>query len=470
MNSQFTLEYVNRVWERDILPTLIDYIAIPNKSPHFDAEWEANGYMEEAVQMIADWCKQHGPKDMLLEVVLLPGRTPLLFMDIPGTIDNTVLLYGHLDKQPEMTGWRADLAPWKPILEGDKLYGRGGADDGYAAFASLTAINALREQGIAHARCILIIEACEESGSYDLPFYIDALKDRIGTPDLVICLDSGAGNYEQLWMTTSLRGNVVGALSVETISEGIHSGNGSGIAADSFRVARLLLERLENQETGDIRLAALYPNIPEQRIEQAEACADILGQDLVQAYPFHEGVQPIDDRLAQLVLNRTWRPALTVTGADGLPAIADAGNVLRPITSLKLSLRLAPTTCPEQASKLMKETLESDPPYHAKVRFHLEDAAPGWHAPIMDAWLEKAVDDASHLFYDKPAAYMGEGGTIPFMGMLGDKFPQAQFMIAGVLGPQSNAHGPNEFLHIPMVKRLTACVSYVLHAHYQAHQ
>lgn len=458
-------EFIQKQWQESIVPSLCDYIKIPNKSPHFDPDWEIHGHMEAAVQHIAQWCQNHAPAGMTLEIVRLPGRTPLLFMEIPGQGEETVLLYGHLDKQPEMTGWQDGLGPWIPVLKDNRLYGRGGADDGYAAYASLTAINALQQQNIPHARCVLIIEACEESGSYDLPFYIDLLKERIGKPSLVICLDSGAGNYEQLWMTTSLRGNVVGELSVELISEGVHSGNATGIVADSFRVARHLLNRIENEETGEIQLSSLFCKIPQERIEQAALCAEVLGEAVYESFPFYPGVQPVGTDRQQLVLNRTWRPALAITGADGLPDIANAGNVLRPKTALKLSMRIPPEVCPAAAAGAIQAALTENPPYQAKVSFNIHDAAKGWSAPALAPWLENAANEASFAFYQKPAVYMGEGGTIPFMGMLGEKFPDAQFMITGVLGPQSNAHGPNEFLDLEMAKKLTGCVSYVLCQH-----
>lgn len=466
LNPQKLFEGIEQAWQNEILPSLVDYIKIPNKSPHFDKDWQAHGFMEKAVSHVAHWCEAHAPKGMTMEVIRLEGRTPLLFMDIPGQIEETVLLYGHLDKQPEMTGWQEGLGPWQPVIRDGKLYGRGGADDGYAAYASLTAIDQLQKQGLPHARCVLIIEACEESGSYDLPYYIDALATRIGEPSLVICLDSGAGNYEQLWMTTSLRGNVVGEISVELIEEGVHSGSASGIVADSFRVARQLISRIEDDTTGQVKLPELYCDIPEERINQARQCGEILGEEVYRAFPFHPNVKPVTGDKTELILNRTWRPALTVTGAEGLPSIANAGNVMRPKTAFKLSMRLPPLVCPQKASMAMQKTLTEVPPYEARVAFRIDDGAQGWHAPLMPEWLAKAADEASMAFYNKPAAYIGEGGTIPFMGMLGQKFPQAQFMITGVLGPHSNAHGPNEFLHLDMVKKLTSCVSYVLYCHY----
>jgi acetylornithine deacetylase/succinyl-diaminopimelate desuccinylase-like protein len=462
-NHQGLYEFVCQQWEEEILPSLCDYIKIPNKSPHFDAQWQEHGYMEQAVQHIASWCSAHAPSGMTLEIVRLEQRTPLIFMEIPGQIDETVLLYGHLDKQPEMTGWDEDLSPWTPVLKNGRLYGRGGADDGYSAYASLTAIRALEQQGLPYPRCMLIIEACEESGSHDLPFYIELLKERIGKPSLVICLDSGAGNYEQLWITTSLRGNVVGELSVELISEGVHSGAASGIVADSFRVARQIISRIEDEASGEIKLPELYCEIPPERITQAQQCADALGEQVYSEFPWHEEVQPVTKDKQELILNRTWRPALTVTGADGFPSIANAGNVMRPMTTLKLSMRLPPLVNPKLAAAAMTSALTQNPLYQAKVDFKVGDGSRGWNAPILAQWLTKSADEASELYYGKPAAYIGEGGTIPFMAMLGEQFPQAQFMITGVLGPHSNAHGPNEFLHLDMVRKLTACVSYVLH-------
>lgn len=402
-------------------------------------------------------------------MVRLPKRTPLIYIEIPASNgtndDDCVLLYGHLDKQPEMTGWRSGLGPWDPVIEGDKLYGRGGADDGYAIFGSIAAVLALYEQQIPHARCVIIIESCEESGSYDLPFYIDHLSDRIGQPSLVVCLDSGCANYDQLWLTTSLRGLVSGDLKVEVLDEGVHSGDASGVVPDSFRIARQLLSRLEDQATGEILADVFYADIPSERKKQAAKAAEILGENVFTKFPFTEGMLPTNDDLGELILNRTWRPQLTVTGAGGLPELENAGNVLRPSTSLKLSLRLPPMVNAQKAGAALKQLLETDPPYDAKVSFTLEQGADGWNAPALSDWLSNAINDASMFAFERHVAYMGEGGSIPFMGMLGAKFPKAQFLITGVLGPHSNAHGPNEFLHIPTGKRVTAVVAYVLAKH-----
>jgi acetylornithine deacetylase/succinyl-diaminopimelate desuccinylase-like protein len=466
--------FVGAKWDDEIVPQLVEYIRIPNKSPMFDADWVAHGYMDAAVTLMETWAKAQPIPGMQVEVVRLQGRTPLIFIEIPatngGSDDDCVLLYGHLDKQPEMTGWDSDLGPWKPVIKGDRLYGRGGADDGYAIFGSLTAILSLQEQNVPHARCVVLIEACEESGSYDLPAYVDHLADRIGMPSLVVCLDSGCGNYEQLWCTTSLRGLAGGNFTVKVLSEGVHSGDASGIVPSSFRLLRQLLSRIEDENTGRILLEGLHADVPDERMAQAKLSAEVLGTAIYDKFPFLPGMTPMADDLTELVLNRTWRPALSVTGVDGMPALSSAGNVLRPHTAVKLSLRLPPTLDGKRAGDLLKRELERDPPNGAKVTLDLEKASTGWNAPAMSAWLEQAIDAGSREFFGQPAMYMGEGGTIPFMGMLGEKFPQAQFMITGVLGPHSNAHGPNEFLHIPMGKRVTACVARVVADHHAASQ
>ncbi|WP_428261969.1 M20 family metallopeptidase [Haliangium sp.] len=465
-----TREFVEQAYESSIIEVLTQYIRIPNKSPSYEPEWEKLGHMDEAVKLLAGWAEEHGIPGMKMSIERLPGRTPVIFIEVPASggarPDDTVLLYGHLDKQPEMHGWDEDKGPWTPVLQDDKLYGRGGADDGYAIFASLTALRAMREQGIPHTRCVILIEGCEESGSYDLPHYIEALKDRIGTPSLVVCLDSGCGNYDQMWCTTSLRGLLIGTLRVDILREGVHSGDASGVVASSFRILRNLLDRLEDSSNGAILPKELYIEIPRDRVEQAVACASILNTSVFDKFPFIPGAGSVNSELIELVLNRTWRPTLSITGVDGLPSLQSAGNVLRPFTSLRLSMRLPPTLDSAPAATFVKDLLEKDPPYGAKVSFLDVENANGWNAPPVSPWLEDAMHQASQAHFGRDAAFMGEGGSIPFMGMLGEAFPEAQFLITGVLGPMSNAHGPNEFLHIPTAKRLTCCVADVLTKHY----
>jgi acetylornithine deacetylase/succinyl-diaminopimelate desuccinylase-like protein len=472
MNTEQLLRYVGEVWDNSIVPALCEYIRIPNKSAHFDHEWEKHGHMDAAAELMRQWCEAHALPGMKTEIVRLPGRTPLLFIEVPasgaaGTREDCVLMYGHMDKQPEFTGWAEGLGPWTPVIRNGRLYGRGGADDGYAVFGSLLALKALAEQNIPHARCVILIEGSEESGSPDLPAYIDALAERIGEPSLVVCLDAECGNYDQFWCTTSLRGNLTGTLRVDVLREGVHSGMASGIAASSMRIARALLDRVEDSATGRIKLDALHAEIPQDRLQQARAAAQALGDEVYRKLPLVDGMQPMDQDPAELLLNSTWRPTLSVTGVDGIPSLPNAGNVLRPYTAFKLSFRLPPGVDPARASNAVKETLERDPPYGAKVTFDPDPAAEGWNAPSTAPWLAAAMSSASKNFFGKDAMYMGVGGTIPFMGMLNAKFPRTQFLVTGVLGPQSNAHGPNEFLDIETGKKVTACVAQVVAEHYR---
>ncbi len=459
------LAHSEATWEASILPALSRYIEIPNRSPIFDPAWREQGHMERAVALIAGWCRARPVPGLRLEVVRLPDRTPLLLMESPGEVDDTVLLYGHLDKQPEMTGWSDGLGPWTPVRRGDRLYGRGGADDGYSAFAALTALELLARACARRARCVVLIEACEESGSTDLPAYVDHLAARIGRPSLVIALDSGCGSYDQLWATTSLRGMVTGTLRVEVLREGVHSGDASGIVPSSFRILRELLARVDEERTGEIRLRELHAPVPADRSAEAEAAARALGDQVSARFPFVEGTRPMGASAAERILARTWQPTLSITGMDGVPPLGSAGNVLRPFTAAKLSIRLPPAVDGEGATAVVKRALEADPPYGARVTFTPEQAASGWNAPPSAPWLTRALEDASRAYWGEPAMFMGEGGTIPFMAMLGARFPDAQFLITGVLGPASNAHGPNEFLHVPMAERLTCAVAHVLEAH-----
>jgi acetylornithine deacetylase/succinyl-diaminopimelate desuccinylase-like protein len=463
-------QHIDAVWADSILPQLIEYVRIPNKSPLFDPDWEKHGHMEAAVQLMLRWAQSHAPAGSQIEVLRLPGRTPVLMVDVPGQVDDCVLMYGHLDKQPEFTGWSEGLDPWTPVVRDGKLYGRGGADDGYALFSSIAAINVLREQKIPHARCVVLIEASEESGSPDLPAHIDALGERIGTPSLVVCLDAECGNYEQLWCTTSLRGNLIGTLRADVLTEGVHSGMASGIVPSSIRVLRELLARVEDMHSGAILVDELNTPIPPDRLAQAQSAAQVLGPIVAGRIPFVKGMRPVSNDPLELLLNSTWRPTLSVTGAEGIPPFRSAGNVLRPYTSLKLSFRLTPTMDPKVASDALKRVLETNPPYGAKVRFDVESAMGGWNAPAFAPWLQESMQRASRAFFGQDSMYMGTGGSIPFMGMLGEKFPDTQFLITGVLGPNSNAHGPNEFLHVETARKVTGCVSQVLADHAARHK
>jgi acetylornithine deacetylase/succinyl-diaminopimelate desuccinylase-like protein len=463
------LDFSHDAWSERILPVLHDFIRIPNVSPAYEPQWAELGHMDEAVELVRAWCARRPIQGMTVEVQELEGRTPVIVVDVPafggGNPHDTVLLYGHLDKQPEMVGWRDGLGPWTPVVEGDRLYGRGGADDGYAAFASLTAIEAVQAAGGSHCRCLVLIEASEESGSPDLPAHLQELADRLGSPTLVLCLDSGCLDYERLWVTTSLRGLLQLTLDVEVLTEGVHSGEASGVVPSSFRIMRQLLDRIESSATGELLVTELHAQIPADRMDEARQTADELPTSIAQHFPFVDGAQPVLDDAAEQLLARTWRPALSTVGVDGVPPAASAGNVLRPHTALKLSLRLPPTCDAHAAFGAVRGRLLVDPPYGARVTLSDVAVGDGWNAPPFAPWLWDALEEASSTTFGLPARAFGEGGSIPFMGMLGARFPDAQFVITGALGPGSNAHGPNEYLHLPTAEKVTATLAAILDAH-----
>jgi acetylornithine deacetylase/succinyl-diaminopimelate desuccinylase-like protein len=473
LDAAKVLSQVSAQWDGDIVQQISDYIAIPAKSPGFDADWKAHGYIDTVMRNAAAWVEAQKIEGLTLEVIRLEGRTPVLFFEIPATRADsaqTVLMYGHLDKQPEFTGWRSDLGPWTPKYQDGKLYGRGGADDGYAVYASIAAVQALKAQNVPHPRIVGLIETCEESGSYDLLPYVDALRKRLGDVALVVCLDSGAGNYDQLWLTTSLRGMGGGVLKVEVLDEGVHSGDASGVVPSSFRIMRHVLDRLEDSATGRLLPQSFHCAIPADRLAQAKVTAATLGDEVYKRFPWAhydcEGSSaftlPMTTDPVEALLNRTWRPTLSVTGAEGFPALKDAGNVLRPYTAFKLSMRFPPLVDAALAVQELKKLLEDNAPYNAKVTFEGGGGATGWNAPSTVDWFENALNDASQSFFGAPCGTLGQGGTIPLMSMLSKGFPKAQMMVCGVLGPRSNAHGPNEFLHVPYAKKLTAAVAHVM--------
>ena len=464
------LDLVAPTWERDVLPALADYIAIPALSPSFEPAWEEVGHLEAAVEHVRAWMAARPIAGLTVEVHRIPGLTPVIVAEVPASpgVDpaDVVLLYGHLDKQPPMDGWLEGLGPFTPVRRGDRLYGRGGGDDGYAAFAALTAIEAAQASGGAHARCVVLIEASEESGSPHLPAHVEALADRIGEPSLVVCLDSGCATYDRLWVTTSLRGLIGAVLRVQVLTEGVHSGAAGGVVPSSFRLVRQLLDRIEDSRTGALLVDALHAEPPADRVDELAATAAELGAAATGTFPVVEGLvlQTGDDDEAALRA-QTWGPSLSIVGADGLPAIANAGNVKRAQTSLKLSFRLPPTVDPATAAEAVRAVLAADPPAGAAVTVDVDELGAGWNAPAFEPWLRDALDAASTAAFGQGFRTMGEGGSIPFMAMLGDRFPRAQFVVTGVLGPESNAHGPNEFLHVPCAIAVTSVVADVLVSH-----
>jgi acetylornithine deacetylase/succinyl-diaminopimelate desuccinylase-like protein len=279
----------------------------------------------------------------------------------------------------------------------------------------------------------------------------------------VIALDSWCWTSDRLWLTTSLRGIVSVDVTVEVLTEGVHSGGAGGVVPSSFKALRQLVSRVEDDETGRILLPELHVPIPDERRAQIDAVASEL--DIADSYPWAPGVRPLGTGPADQITARTWRPCMEVLAMGGAPPIGHGGNVLRPYTSATLGFRVPPRCDARAAGEAVVRVLTTDPPHGAHVRARVTAAEGGWDAPPTAPWLEAALSAASTAAFGQEHRAIGEGGTIPFMGMLGAQLPDAQFCITGVLGPGSNAHGPNEFLHIPTATRVTAATAHLLDAH-----
>jgi acetylornithine deacetylase/succinyl-diaminopimelate desuccinylase-like protein len=463
---------VEQAWNDTVLPNLSELVEIPAVSQAYDANWAAHGQLDAAIAHVHDWIGERAIEGARVEVVRLPERCPVLLVDIPatgsGADDDTTLIYGHLDKQPPLEGWSEGLGPWNPVVRDGRLYGRGSVDDGYSGYAAITAIEAVRAHGGAHSRCVVLLETGEESGSPDLPAYLEHLAERLGAVSLVVCLDAGGGDYERLWLTTSLRGQVQVNFTVSVLDSGQHSGMASGIVPSSFRVVRALLDRVEDSATGEVLLPEFHVEIPPNRVEELRAAVESVPGLINDMVVLPEGMRRVSEDEVELALNNMWRPTLSVVGAAGMPEPENAGNVLRPSTTLSLSLRLPPTADPQAALAAVEKALSTDVPYGAKVTFsHQKDAAAGWNAPDTAPWLRSALDAASDDVFGQGWRTLGMGGSIPLMGLLQQAYPEAQFVVTGALGPGSNAHVPDESLDLAYAAKVTTAVAYVLDAHAQ---
>lgn len=462
-------ETVSRLWTGEVLPSLSGLVRIPALSQAFDAEWAVNGHLDTVVEHVRGWIAGRNLPGATLDVVRLDGRSPVLLVDVPATAGaedrDTVLLYGHLDKQPPVGGWSEGLGPWTPVVRDGRLYGRGSADDGYSGYAAVTALEAIHAAGGRHARSVILLETGEESGSPDLPRYLAHLEDRMGRVSFVVCLDSGGNDYERLWQTTSLRGLLQVRLTVRVLDSAQHSGLASGIVPSSFRILRRLLERIEDAETGEIKLAELNAPIPANRRSEAEAAVRSAPGTVRSAFPLAAGMRPAAEDELELLLNSGWRPALSVIGASGFPEPEHAGNVLRDATTLALSLRLPPTADSAAALAAVEKAVTTDVPYSAQVSVSGVEHADGWNAPDSAPWLSAALEKVGDEIFGAPSHSLSLGGSIPFMVQLARKYPEAQFLVTGALGPDSNAHVPDEWLHLAHARRITEAIAHILDAH-----
>lgn len=454
-------------FERDALETLLDYTTIPCLSPMFDQRWEESGHIEAAVQLLVSWARQRRLASFEVEVHRLEGKTPVIVVTVAATgpTTGTCVLYGHLDKQPPLGEWSEGLNPFIPVRRGDRVYGRGIADDGYSMFSALLAIEAMEARDIPHGRCVVLIEASEESGSSDLEAHLDAIAEHLGAVELMICLDSGALTYDRLWVTSSLRGLVNLEVTVQVLERGQHSGSASGVVPSSFRVLRQLLDRVEDSSNGHVLIDELWGEVPDEHVTAASSIADELGDIIASDLPMLAGVDMMGNSGADRILRRNWHPALSIIGIAGIPEPVDAGNVLRTHTSALLSMRLPPTVSSTIAAGRLHDVLTTDVPSSAQVRTTVHSLADGWVAPPLAPWLSKALEDASMENFGHAPGLTGEGGSIPFLASLGRRYPNVQIVATGVLGPDSNAHGIDEMLDLVTAVHVTNSVITLLAAH-----
>ena len=451
-------DFVDKWWDNSALPSLCEFVEIPALSPSFDSEWEANGYLDAAVNTFVVWVRSLPLQGLTVSVHRLKNRSPVLLVRIDGEADGEVLFYSHLDKQPEASGWSEGKGPWKPVIEDGWLFGRGSVDDGYGGYAGILSVLALQDQGISHPTCRFLIETGEESGSPDLSYYLDELESVLGIPDLVIVLDTGGIDYDRLWITESLRGIVAGTLSVKVSSVGVHSGHGSGVMPSSFRLARQLLSRIEDENTGEIKPEWLHIEITDKMREQATKIIE-MNSESTDDFPLLDGVQKQVNDPLDIFLTMNLSPSLSIIGADGIPSIQDAGNVLRTNTDFKISVRTPPGISAEKVAVKVQELLEKDPPNGAHISAKMTEVADGFLSPELPEKLSDMLKKSGKKFYGNEPMSLFIGGTIPVMAMLQSRYPDSKFIITGAGGPGGNAHGPDEKLHIPTAKKVTKCMA-----------
>jgi len=455
----------DEIWEDSILPSLSEFIEIKALSPLFEPKWAEIGELDKTIDLFCNWLDDQGILGMKYETHRIDGKSPVLLVTVDGTGPGEVIFYSHLDKQPSKPElWSDGLHPLKAVRRDPWLYGRGTIDDGYGGYLCATSVRLLQEAGIPHPRCTFLIETCEESGSFDLPPYLDALTGELGNPDMIVVMDSGGPDYDHIWMTEALRGLVSGTLSVKVSHEGIHSGNSGGSIPSSFRIIRELLDRVEDSKTGEVLIPEMHVEIGEDVQDKAKALAEVVGGSIWEQFPTVDTLVPVASTTEEMIIAMNWEPTLCVIGVDGIPPVQVAGNVLRTNTDLKLSFRIPPGVDSEAVISIVKEILEDEPPFGAEVSFTPDSCADGFHAPPLQGKVRDAIHESSLSLTGLPPLATWTGGTIPFMAMMQRKYPEAMFLCTGASGPGNNAHGPDEKLHIPSSKRLTVVLSSTISA------
>jgi len=462
---QDCLNYCRTAWEAggQAIEGLMNLVRVPNLSPDYDKEFLTNGLIMKAIDVTKAWMETQGIKGLQSTVYHDPGRWPLLRVDIPAFNGGSrhILCYGHLDKMPHLdaAGWSEGLSATNPVIRGPKVYGRGTNDDGYNSFLVITALRYLEEHNLPHPKITILLETGEESSDEEITRYLHDLHDSIGDVDLICILDAESQDYETVWMCKSLRGVVAGVLSVKHLAVPCHSGMATGLVPSTFRIARELISRIENEKTGEILFPEAHVEIPQNRIDQCNAIAAHLGQGSVEIVTLLPGAKYLSEDFGQLLLNKAWKPGLAVTGQRGLPIVEEGSNVIRPETALKLSLRIPPGVDAEKCQAAMKKILEADPPYGATVEFKPLGAGCGWYGKDFDPLLDAAIKKATKAAFGAEPLYYGEGGSIPLCNTFQELWGKAQIIVTGCAGPDAKPHGYDESLDLPYTGKFTAVVA-----------
>lgn len=488
------LTTIDKFWKSSIKSDFEQFVRIESITPQYvmGSTAEKLKGICEALNLAMDWVNKQSDLNATLTAGIPQGSpcaanqahetvetdaahlTPILLIQIPGTApegSGSVLMYGHWDKQAiaDVKAWNEPkgsmkTGPFQPNIANGRLYGRGTADDGYALFFSIAAIQALRANGIPYPTVNFILDFDEEGGSVNLERYLEKFSFKIGTPDLCITLDSGAGDYNRIWNTTTERGIVTGTLTVKVLTDSVHSGDGSGIIPNPQRIMRHLLSRLEDPVTGKILPSEFQVEVPATYLADVFSQATNIVPSTIKGFPWFGYATTAASNPVELILNRIWRAGLAVTGVDGLPSTAAANNVVVGSVSYQLSLRLPPPLRIDEVQRQLKDLFEKDPPYGATVTYDYEGApaANGWMSPPQPRWLSEAIDQASQVLFQQPSAPLGDGGTQPVLAILKEKFKETLFFASGVAGPGNNEHAANENLNIKYAEQLSACEAYVL--------
>ncbi|CAD8186262.1 unnamed protein product [Paramecium pentaurelia] len=449
----FTIQFIEYFTRDQILPSLADFVRIPNLSPQFDPQWQDNGLLDKASNHIVSWIEQQKIPNCKVEMLSIQGAPKAIHVSIKAQNPITVFYYGHYDKQPHFPGWRDGFGPTIPVIEGHRMFGRGVADDGYAPYAAIAALQTLLSQGLEHPTIEMLFEGEEESGSNFLMQYFDLLE--LKRVDIMVALDSGSGDYERLWLTSSLRGSMKIDLCVKVLESPINTDDGGNVP-QALNIIRVLLNRLEDPVTGQVH-KSLQTIIPADRYEECLQSADLVQIE------FSRQCDKMESCRVKQYINRNWKPAVSYIGQDGFPSTRKMIDQIIPELIIRLSIRLPPNKCAKEAANFVKQLLEKDPPFNANVTANIIAAGSGLNLKSFSPKLKDILNTASKLFFNgNESRVFHEGASIPFLNQLNQRSPQAEFLVLGVLGPDSNAHGANEMLDLNYMKGLIGCLAYTM--------